>query len=189
MKRWIRIAGEMATAMLAAAALAVPALAGDEDEDERLLGVETAHTRTLMGAGMSDFYALQVTERGGHACQIRAYFRNAPPQTAQYCRGRVLGRHVRASETARLADGLHMSGVGFCTQRDGTPARIRLIPDGEGDPEDIWLDGCTAPMKTSMCKPGWAVQGVQLYFDGAPSMFRHRDLVGLRPFCAPTASS
>lgn len=153
-----------------------------------MLGQFTRSSRMLMGDRVGALYALHVTPRGGHACQVRAFFRGEAPKTARFCRGRVLGRYVARSGVTQLGVGEYLTGLSLCTTerrggRAGVVARIRLHSNAEGEPAELALQECATPYETAICENGWAVQGVEFFFDGDPSRFSHRDLIGLRPLC------
>jgi len=166
-----------------------PAQAQSADtEESEVLGQFTRSSRTLMGDRVGALYALQVTPRGGHACQVRAFYRGEAPKTARFCRGRVLGRYVARSGVTQLGVGEVLTGLSLCTTerrggRAGVVARIRLHSSEGGEPAELALQECANAYEAAHCETGWAVQGVEFFFDGDPSRFSHRDLIGLRPLC------
>ncbi len=154
----------------------------EAEADPTLIGQISAYSQALITDSAHGLYALQLTPRWGRVCQVRAHFRGAPPRTAQYCSGRVVARHVLASEVAVMDHYAIADQVSACLAEDGVIAEIGLSASGEGQQRAGFAD-CRHQHASVRCAEGWRVQGLFLYFDGAPGLFRHRRLIGLRPLC------
>ena len=169
----------MILSLLTAVGLAASVLG---EGDAQVIGAVTEHETTLLGEGSGALYGLQLTERRNRACQVRGFFRGEPPRAARFCSGRVVGRHVRDSAAALMGVTAEVNGLSGCTDRNGNMARVWLH-SSEEDSAPADLGECTEPTQRVDCEEGWAVQGVQLYFDGEAGGRSHRNLRGIRPLC------
>jgi hypothetical protein len=151
--------------------------------EEMLLGERTAFSKTLLGDVTDSFYGVQVVRRGSRACQVRGFFRGRSPQTAQYCSGRVRASHVRNASVAVVGVGERVNGISACTNSRGYIAVIRLHTES-GDQVAARMEECASDFREVHCGASWAVQGVQLYFDGDREGRAHRRLRGIRPLCS-----
>ncbi|WP_417468364.1 hypothetical protein [Maricaulis sp.] len=170
--------------MLIASLAIFASLAGSEldSEPSMLLGLETRESKTLLSENAEDFYGLQLTPRDNRVCQVRAFFRGAPPRTARYCAGRVTGRQVARSGVAVLGVGETVQGIGTCFGRNRRIVAVRFFT-GAGETVTAQTAACTGSFQEVRCQEGWVVQGVQLYFGGASWLRPQPGLQGLRPLC------
>ncbi len=173
----------IAALILLAVSLAASAL---EAEPSMLLGIETRHSKTLLSTNGEGLYALQLTQREGRLCQVRAFFRGAPPRTARFCPGRVTSREVARSGVAVLGVGESVRGIGTCSTADARIVGVRFYT-GSGAHVTAQVEDCSGPYQEVWCQGEWAVQGVQLYFGGAGWLWPRRSLQGLRPLCTAMA--
>lgn len=150
--------------------------------DSQVVGSVTEHDTTVLGEGNGALYGLQFTERRSRACQVRAFFRGHPPRTAQFCSGRVVGRHVRDAAAALMGVTEEVTGLSACHDRRGKLAVVRLH-SGNDETAEARLGDCDGDFQRVDCGDGWAVQGLQLYFDGPAQTRAHRNLAGIRPLC------
>ena len=167
----------------AATGLLSAGLASGGENDAMMIGEKTGHSAALVGATTDSFYGLQITSRGRNACQVRAFFRGAVPQAAQFCRGRVRAGHVRDASVAVLGQGERLQGLSACLTRRGTVGSIRLHTQDD----EIYaanMSDCNDGYTSVECQDGWAIQGLELYFDGPGDGRSHRRLRGLRPLCS-----
>jgi hypothetical protein len=151
--------------------------------EEMLLGEQTAFSKTLLGDVTDSFYGMQIVRRGSRACQVRGFFRGRSPQTAQYCSGRVRASHVRNAAVAVVGVGERVHGISACRNERGYIAVVRLHTES-GDQVAAWMEDCASDFQEVHCGASWAVQGVQLYFDGDREGRAHRRLRGIRPLCS-----
>jgi len=149
---------------------------------DMLLGMETNDSKVLLANVSDSFYGLQLTPRRGRTCHVRAFFRGTAPQTAHYCAGRVTASHLRHAGVAGLGVGQSLHGIGACLTRRGMVGAVSLHTT-EGDEHIAQIFDCDTEFATVYCGDGWAIQGVQLFFDGEGTGRRHRRLMGLRPLC------
>lgn len=149
-----------------------------------MIGEETGWSAALVGERNDLLSGLQLTARGSNTCQVRAFFRDATPRTAQYCRGRVTGRYVEASAVAVLERDEAVRGFSACRTSRGVLGRLRLHT-WDGRVREAELAACDSDFVEVACEPGWGVQGVQVFFDGPDDGRVHRRLKGLRLLCAP----
>lgn len=150
---------------------------------EMVLGEETGYSETLLGDMSDTLYGLQLTPRGGRVCHVRAFFRGAPPQTANFCSGRVTARHMRRASAAVLGVGERVQSIGACRDRNGMIAEIRLHTD-TGDEVLAQVADCVGEYTQVSCMDQWSIQGVQLFFDGDENGRSHRRLRGVRALCS-----
>lgn len=150
--------------------------------DAQVIGSVTDYDTTLLGEGSGALYGLQFTERRSRACQVRAFFRGNPPRTAQFCSGRVVGRHVRNAAAALMGVTEEVTGLSGCKDHRGHLAVIRLH-SGNHEVAEARVGECSTRYQRVDCEEGWAVQGLQLYFDGQAQTRSHRNLSGIRPLC------
>ncbi|MBO6798412.1 hypothetical protein [Maricaulis sp.] len=150
--------------------------------DAQVVGAVTEHQSTLLSQGGGALYGLQITERRSRACQVRAFFRGAPPRTSQFCSGRVVGRHVRDASAALMGIAEEVTGLSACMDRNEKIAVVRLH-SGSGQTAQASVGECATDFQRVDCEAGWAVQGIQFYFDGASGTRSHRHLSGMRPLC------
>jgi len=151
-----------------------------------LIGEATDHHESLIAQSGNDLYGLQVSVRGHRACQVRAFFQGMPPQTAQFCAGRVTRRHVDDAGMAVFEAGETVNGVAACFDEDDKVGAIRLYTYSDGA-VTAHVAPCVTEYRTVWCKRGWTVQGLQLYFDRPAGGLAHAGLVGLRPLCVDSA--
>ena len=176
-------ANSMLLALVLASGLAAM-VAGEGDA--QVVGSASEFRSTILGQGTGALYGVQITERGNRACQVRAFFRGAPPRTAQFCSGRVVGRHVRDASAALMGVAEEVTGLSACMDRNENIAVVRLH-SGNGETAEASFGNCATDFQRVDCETGWAVQGIQLYFDGAPGTRSHRNLRGMRPLCTLVA--
>lgn len=150
--------------------------------DAQVIGSVTDYDTTLLGEGDGALYGLQFTERRSRACQVRAFFRGNSPRTAQFCSGRVVGRHVRNAAAALMGVTEEVTGLSGCKDGRGNLAVVRLH-SGNHEISEARVGECETRFQRVDCAEGWAVQGVQLYFDGEAQTRSHRNLAGIRPLC------
>ncbi|WP_417481582.1 hypothetical protein [Maricaulis sp.] len=153
-----------------------------------LLGLETPESKTLLSENAEDLYGLQLTLRDNRLCQVRAFFRGAPPRAARYCAGRVTGRQVARSGVAVLGVGETLQGVGACFGRDRRIVAVRFLT-AAGETATAQTAPCTGSFEQVRCQNDWVVQGVQLYFGGASWLRPQPNLQGLRPLCTARNAS
>ena len=175
--------------MIAAMVLLIANLAVSvaEGESSMLLGIQTEHAKTLLSQNDERLYGLQLTPRNGRLCQVRAFFRGAPPRAARFCSNRVIGRQVARSGVAVLGLGERVHGVGACSVNDRIVA-VRLYTR-DGAYVAAQIDACDGPYQQVWCQGNWVVQGVQLYFGGANWLRPRPGLQGIRPLCTIMAPS
>lgn len=149
-----------------------------------MIGEETRWSTALVGEHRDLLSGVQLTARGSNTCQVRAYFRDATPRTAQFCRGRVTGRYVEASAVAVLERNEAVRGFSACRTSRGVLGRLRLHT-WDGRVREAEVAACDGEFVEVGCEPGWGVQGVQVFFDGPDDGRVHRRLKGLRLLCAP----
>ncbi|WP_300531720.1 hypothetical protein [Maricaulis sp.] len=157
-------------------------LAGEDEE--MMLGQVTPYESAILVENAGQLFGLQLTSRRNRVCQVRIYARGEVPRTAQYCSGRVVARLVRQSANAVLPDGQYAQGVSACLNRHGKIAAVRLHPQ-DGAAVTARVHDCDGDYETVTCDAGWAVQGLNLYFDGAAGGRGNKQLAGIRPLCAP----
>lgn len=151
--------------------------------DAWLIGRETEYSAALIGDAADGLYAIQLTSRGGRLCQVRAFFHAEEPRAAQFCAGRVVARHVRDAGIAMLAEDEFATSLSACLTPRGHVAALRFAAAG-GRSVTAPFRHCDATGFVRVdCAEGWSIQGLDLYFDGAPGRFTHRRLVGIRPLC------
>lgn len=156
----------------------------DLDADySMVVGVETRNSKVLLGEGPNALYGLQLTPRDNRICQVRAFFRGAPPRTARYCHGRVTGRVVARSGVAVLGLGEQVHGIGVCMTSDDRVAAVRFYTDG-GAFVTAQQGSCAGEFRQLMCQSAWGVQGLQLYFGRSSWLRPQPALVGVRALCA-----
>lgn len=174
--------------MIAAAILLAASLTGYalEAEPSMLLGIETRDSKTLLSEDGERLYGLQLTPLDRRVCQVRAFFRGAPPRTARFCSGRVTGRQVARSGVAALGLGEAVHGIGTCSARDGRIIAVRLYT-GAAEFVTAQVEACAGPYQQVWCQGAWVVQGVQLYFGGASWLRPQPSLQGVRPLCTAMA--
>ncbi|WP_339745488.1 hypothetical protein [uncultured Maricaulis sp.] len=162
-------------------AVSLAASAG-ESEPSMLLGMQTRDSKTLLSKNGESLYALQLTPLDGRLCQVRAFFRGAPPRTARFCSSRVTGRQVARSGVAVLGLGEMVHGVGACIV-DSRIVAVRFYT-GAGAYVTAQTGECTGSYQQIWCQGTWVVQGVQLYFGGASWLRPRPSLQGIRPLCS-----
>lgn len=168
-----------ASVLIAAAA----SLLASGENDAMMIGEKTQYSAALVGEMTDSFYGLQFTSRGRNACQVRAFFRGGVPQAAQFCRGRVRAGHVRGASMAVLGQGERLQGISGCLTARGTVGAIRMHTQADRF-YTANLDRCESDFADIQCDDGWAIQGLELYFDGPGDGRAHRRLRGLRPLCS-----
>ena len=75
--------------MLIASLLFLASFSGgavDPAAPSMLLGLETRQSKTLLSEDAEGLYALQLTTRDNRLCQVRAFFRGAPPRCKGWAR-------------------------------------------------------------------------------------------------------
>ena len=169
--------------LLLAASLSGSALEG---EPSMLLGTETRESKTLLSEDGENLYALQLTPRDGRLCQVRAFFRGAPPRAARFCSGRVTGRQIARSGVAVLGVGESVRGIGTCSVGGDRIVAVRFYT-GTGAYVTAQVEDCSGTYQQVWCQGEWVVQGVQLYFGGASWLRPRPSLQGLRPLCTAMA--
>tara|TARA_R110000868_G_scaffold335060_1_gene595811 strand:+ start:12319 stop:12849 length:531 start_codon:yes stop_codon:yes gene_type:complete len=171
--------------MIAAIILIAASLAGStvKAESTMLMGIETPRSRTLLSENGELFYGLQLTRREGRVCQVRAFFRGAPPRTAGLCRGRVTSRLLARSGVAVLGLGEAVHGIGTCSTPDQRIVAVRFDTGAGGD-LTAQAEDCAGPYQQIRCEGDRVVQGVQLYFGGATWWRPQPSLQGVRALCA-----
>lgn len=151
--------------------------------DGFMLGTQTAYSAALIGSRAGAFQGVQLTRRDGRLCQVRSFFRGESPRIAEFCAGRVVGRHVSSEGLAVIEHVSGVSTVSACFGPAGQVQSLRLT--GAAGEEATGMAGdCGDTYQDLSCAEGWVVQGLYLYFDGPADGMRHRRLVGLRPLCA-----
>ena len=169
--------------LIASLALLASLAGGAVDADPSMLpGLATRASQTLPRGASEGFYALQLTTRDNRLCQVRAFFRGAPPRTARYCSGRVTGRQVARSGVAVLGVGEAVQGIGVCISGDSRIVAVRFYTRA-GEEVTAQTEACTSSFQQVQCHGDWVVQGVQLYFGGASWLRPQPSLQGLRPLC------
>ena len=151
-----------------------------------LLGIQTRESKTLLSENGEALYGLQLTPRDRRLCQVRAFFRGAPPHAARFCLGRVTSRHLARSSVAVLGLGEAVHGIGSCATPGGRIVAVRLYTD-TGAHVTARIGECNGPYQQVWCRGEWVVQGVQLYFGGTSWLRPHASLLGLRPLCTAMA--
>jgi len=152
------------------------------EEDARVLGEVTRHASALIGERADSLHGVQFTSRRGRLCQVRAFFRDGSSQAASYCGSREFPAHNLDVGTAMLDEDEAPVAVSACFTRRGRIAAVRMTAANERTSQ-ARHDDCATGFRTVSCAPGWAVQGLHLYFDGPAGGMSHRSLVGLRPLC------